>query len=64
MSVSISRLYGMHHEAWFDCTAAVLLAQPHINDTLRDEQGRTPLECSATQEVGAVIEGRSCCLRL
>ena len=37
--------------------AALLLAQPKINDTIRDEQGRTALECSATQEVAIVIEG-------
>lgn len=56
---SFTRMKGHTIGHATDSIAAVLLAQPHINDTLRDEQGRTPLECSATQEVAAVIEGMS-----
>lgn len=40
-----------------DESVAILLTQPKINDTIRDEQGRTALECAATSEVAAVIEG-------
>ena len=56
---SFTRMKGRTTGHTTDSIAAVLLAQPQINDTLRDEQGRTPLECSATQEVAAVIEGMS-----
>ncbi|WVQ67040.1 uncharacterized protein L199_005233 [Kwoniella botswanensis] len=34
----------------------VLLSDPRINDTVRDEQGRTALECSATSEISHLIE--------
>ncbi|KAL1409960.1 hypothetical protein Q8F55_003959 [Vanrija albida] len=33
----------------------LLLNDPRIDDTIRDEQGRTPLECAATSEVVALI---------
>ncbi|ORY26692.1 putative Oxysterol-binding protein [Naematelia encephala] len=36
--------------------AGVLLNHPLINDTTRDDQGRTPLECAANGEVSSVIE--------
>ncbi|ORX40701.1 Oxysterol-binding protein-domain-containing protein [Kockovaella imperatae] len=34
----------------------LLLNHPKINDTIRDDQGRTPLECAANAEVAALIE--------
>ena len=37
----------------------LLLQHPQINDTIRDEQGRTPLECAADAEVSSTIEGMS-----
>lgn len=42
-----------------DLTVRLLLLHPQINDTIRDEQGRTPLECSADAEVSSSIEGMS-----
>ncbi|WVR07787.1 hypothetical protein IAU60_004830 [Kwoniella sp. DSM 27419] len=33
-----------------------LLGDSRINDTTRDEQGRTPLECAANSEVASLIE--------
>jgi len=41
----------------------LLLQHPQINDTIRDEQGRTPLECAADAEVSSTIEGMSGALR-
>jgi hypothetical protein len=38
---------------------SLLLNHPRINDTIRDEQGRTPLECASSHEIGALIEGES-----
>lgn len=35
----------------------LLFDHPSINDTIRDEQGRTALECASNHEVSAVIEG-------
>lgn len=35
----------------------LLLDHPEINDTIRDDQGRTPLECAANAEVSSAIEG-------
>jgi hypothetical protein len=35
----------------------LLLNDPRINDTIRDEQGRTALECAATPEIASLIEG-------
>jgi hypothetical protein len=35
----------------------LLLLHPQINDTIRDEQGRTPLECAGDAEVSSIIEG-------
>ncbi|WWD19523.1 hypothetical protein CI109_103984 [Kwoniella shandongensis] len=34
----------------------VLLNDPRINDTIRDEQGRTALECAANHEISGLIE--------
>lgn len=34
----------------------MLLDHPNINDTIRDEQGRTALECAANADVSSVIE--------
>ncbi|KAK4689354.1 oxysterol-binding protein 1, partial [Tremellales sp. Uapishka_1] len=34
----------------------LLLTDPRINDTIRDEQSRTPLECAATGEIASLIE--------
>lgn len=39
----------------------ILLSDPRTNDTLRDAQGRTPLECSANQEIASIIEGERWC---
>lgn len=36
---------------------SLLLTQPGINDTVRDEQGRTALEAAATPEIAAIVEG-------
>lgn len=36
----------------------LLLAQPNINDTIRDDRGRTVLEAAATPEVASVVEGK------
>ncbi len=42
----------------------LLLNHPRINDTIRDEQGRTALECAADHEVASAIEGKlNACLR-
>lgn len=35
----------------------LLLDHADINDTIRDDQGRTPLECAANAEVSSAIEG-------
>nr|ODN99988.1 oxysterol-binding protein [Cryptococcus depauperatus CBS 7855] len=35
----------------------LLLSHPMIDDTIKDDRGRTPLECAATSEVASVIEG-------
>lgn len=35
----------------------LLLGQPKINDTIRDERGRTALEAAATSEIATIIEG-------
>jgi len=40
-----------------DIAVRLLLQHPQINDTIRDEQGRTPLECAADSEVSSSIEG-------
>jgi hypothetical protein len=40
------------------CLVEMLLNDPRINDTIRDEQGRTPLECAATPEIATLIEGK------
>ena len=37
----------------------LLLNHPKINDTIRDDQGRTALECAANAEIAAVIDGES-----
>jgi hypothetical protein len=42
-----------------DAAVRLLLQHPQINDTIRDEQGRTPLECAADTEVSSTIEGMS-----
>ena len=34
----------------------LLLAVPNITDTIRDEQGRTPLECASSHEIASIIE--------
>ncbi|OCF40792.1 oxysterol-binding protein [Kwoniella heveanensis CBS 569] len=34
----------------------LLLHDPRINDTIRDEQGRTALECAANAEVSSLVE--------
>lgn len=34
----------------------LLLSDPRIDDTIKDDRGRTPLECAATPEVASVIE--------
>nr|XP_019044285.1 oxysterol-binding protein [Kwoniella bestiolae CBS 10118]OCF23215.1 oxysterol-binding protein [Kwoniella bestiolae CBS 10118] len=34
----------------------VLLSDPMINDTIRDEQGRTALECSSSSDISHLIE--------
>ncbi|KAK8853109.1 hypothetical protein IAR55_003810 [Kwoniella newhampshirensis] len=34
----------------------VLLNDPRINDTIRDEQGRTALECASNHEIAGLIE--------
>ncbi|WVR00350.1 hypothetical protein IAU59_007493 [Kwoniella sp. CBS 9459] len=34
----------------------LLLRDPRINDTVRDEQGRTALECAANSEVSSLVE--------
>jgi hypothetical protein len=46
-----------------DIPVRLLLQHPQINDTIRDEQGRTPLECAADVEVSSTIEGMSRALR-
>lgn len=40
------------------CVVQLLLSHPDINDAIRDEQGRTPLECAANAEVSSIIEGK------
>lgn len=35
----------------------LLLNDPRIDDTIRDDKGRTALECSSNPEVGSLIEG-------
>ncbi len=35
----------------------LLLNHPKISDTIRDEQGRTALECAGNHEVASAIEG-------
>lgn len=49
---------------WFELrltstAVELLLNHPRINDTIRDEQGRTALECAGNHEVAAAIEGVS-----
>lgn len=34
----------------------LLLSDPRIDDTMKDDRGRTPLECAATPEIASVIE--------
>lgn len=34
----------------------LLLSDPRIDDTIKDDRGRTPLECAASPEVASVIE--------
>lgn len=34
----------------------LLLSDPRIDDTMKDDRGRTPLECAASPEIASVIE--------
>ncbi|EIW72252.1 hypothetical protein TREMEDRAFT_70659 [Tremella mesenterica DSM 1558] len=42
----------------------MLLNHPKINDTIRDEQGRTALECAANTEIASLVEDSRAALQM
>jgi hypothetical protein len=42
---------------WLIRAVRILLLHPKINDTIRDDSGRTALEAASSSEVAQVIEG-------
>ncbi len=41
----------------------LLMNDPRINDTIRDEQSRTPLECAANAQIAEMIESSRAALQ-